>query len=55
MMTTMHGTPLPKALSWTCPPAVVRQCVFVCFGGVAFEGGWKGGGVGVGGLYTFKI
>ncbi len=24
---------LSTALSWTCPPAGVRQCVFVCFWG----------------------
>ncbi len=24
-----------RSLSWTRPPAVVRRCVFVCFGGAA--------------------
>ncbi len=27
----------------TCPPEVVWQCVFMCFGGVALEGALKGG------------
>ncbi len=45
-MTTMRFAPLAIALPWTRPPAVVRQCVFVFFRGVALEGGLKGGAVG---------
>ncbi len=33
------------ALLWTRPPAVVRQCAFVCFGGCGFGGeAWGRGG-----------
>lgn len=37
--------PLPSTLSWTHPPAVVKQCAFMSFGKVALEivlKGWSG-------------
>lgn len=33
-----------SALSWTRCPAVVRQCVFICLGGMTLEGGLKRSG-----------
>ncbi len=49
-MTMMHCAPLHNTLSWTRPPAVVRQCMFMCFGVVALEGG-----AGIFLLDSFKI
>lgn len=40
-MMLMHCLLLPNPFSWTCPSAVVRQDVFMCFGGVALGGSVK--------------